>query len=74
MTLLLHLYCIPGKYRNSIRYKYIRSYEQTLSNVNTLNFYLKYIIGLSFGTDRTALFLYTSLINKYNEICDCRDG
>lgn len=78
MTLLLHYIVVPIKYRISKLYKYISgrplSYEQTLNNVNTLNFYLQYTVSLSLGTDLIALFLYTSFIKKFYEICDCRHG
>lgn len=78
MTLLLHYIVVPIKYRISKLYKYISgrplSYEQTLNNVNTLNFYLQYTVSLSLSTDLIALFLYTSFINKFYEICDCRHG
>lgn len=78
MTLLLHYIVVPIKYRISKLYKYISgrplSYEQTLNNVNTLNFYLHYTVSLSLGTDLIALFLYTSFINKFYKICDCRHG
>lgn len=66
MTLLLHYIVVPIKYRISKLCKYISgrplSYEQTLNNVNTLNFYLHYTVSLSLGTDLIALFLYTSFI------------